>query len=247
MDPIHQFSIIPLVHINVGGADISFTNSSLFMLSSVFLVVVFLLIAVRQGRLVPGRLQNSAEMIYLFVYRMVLENAGFEARPLVPLVFTLFSFILACNLLAMIPFTFAVTSHLAVTGCLALLVFVVVTILGLFKKGWGFFARFAPAGVPWALLPLMVPLEILSYFIRPVSHSVRLFANIMAGHAMMKVFAGFIVMMGTAMGVLGFLLGLIPLAMLVVMTGFEVFVALIQAYVFALLTVVYIRDALSDH
>jgi len=247
MDPIHQFTITPLIELSVNGNDISFTNASLFMVLAVGLILGFLFWAVRQHLLVPDRWQNSAEISYLFVYRMVLENAGFEARPLVPLVFTLFAFILTCNLLAMLPFGFAVTSHLAVTGALALLVFIVVTVLGLVKQGWHFFSRFAPKGVPVAILPFMIPLEILSYFIRPVSLSVRLFANIMAGHAMMKVFASFIVMMGAAMGMLGYALGLAPFALLVVMTGFEIFVAGIQAYVFALLTVVYIQDAMARH
>jgi len=186
-------------------------------------------------------------MSYEFVSGIVYSNTGPRGRPFVPFVFALFMFLLLGNLIGMVPYTFTFTSHLIVTGTLALVVFVMVTLLGLIKHGLHFFTKFIPKGVPAALLPLMIPLEIISYFIRPISLSVRLFANIMAGHTMLKVFAGFIVMMAGGMGLVGYLLGLLPFALVVVLIGFEFFVAFIQAYVFALLTTIYIQDSLDLH
>ncbi len=247
MDPLHQFIIYPLVSINVSGGDVSFTNSSLFMFLAAICGLVLVIGGMRKRLLVPDRLQSAAEMSYEFVEGMVRGNAGHGGRPFVPFVFALFLFLLFGNLIGMIPYTFTFTSHLAVTASLAMVVFVMVTIVALVKHGLHFFSKFIPKGVPLALMPLMIPLEIISYFIRPISLSVRLFANIMAGHTMLKVFAGFIVMMAGALGLVGYLLGLLPFALVVILVGFEFFVAFIQAYVFALLTVIYIQDALEMH
>jgi len=247
MDPIHQFTVVPLVPIEIGGVDLSFTNAALFMALASGLVVWLILSGTRDRLLVPDRRQSMVEVLYEFINALVYSNAGPAARPFVPFIFSLFTFILVGNLLGMIPYCFTFTSHLIVTAALALVVFIMVTALGLYRHGWHFFKRFAPQGVPPALLPLMVPLEVVSYLIRPVSLSVRLFANMMAGHTMLKVFAGFIILLSGGLGVAGYVLGLLPLVMLVVLTGFELFVSAIQAYVFALLTVIYIQDAYAKH
>ncbi|MEI7606884.1 MAG: F0F1 ATP synthase subunit A [Rhodospirillaceae bacterium] len=247
MDPLHQFIIYPLISIDIGGGNVSFTNSSLFMMLAALAGLFLVIGGMRRRLLVPDRFQSAAELSYEFISGMVHSNTGHEGRPFIPFVFALFLFLLFGNLIGMVPYTFTFTSHLVVTGSLALVVFVMVTLLGLIKHGLHFFSKFVPKGVPAALMPLMIPLEIISYFIRPVSLSVRLFANIMAGHTMLKVFAGFIVMMAGAMGLVGYLLGLLPLALVVVLVGFEFFVAFIQAYVFALLTTIYIQDSLEMH
>ena len=247
MDPLHQFNIVPLISIDISGGNVSFTNSALYMLVAAVMGMGLILGGMRHRSLIPGRLQSAAEVIYEFISGMVHSNAGIEGRPFIPFVFALFLFLLFGNLIGMVPYTFTFTSHLIVTGALALVVFVMVTILGFLKHGLHFFHKFVPKGVPAVLMPLMIPLEIISYFIRPVSLSVRLFANIMAGHTMLKVFAGFIVMLAGAFGIVGYVAGLMPLALVVVLVGFEFFVAFIQAYVFALLTVIYIQDSLELH
>ena len=247
MDPLHQFNIYTLIPIDISGGNVSFTNSAFYMLLSAVLGMLLIVGGMRKRALVPDRLQSVAEVAYEFIAGMVNSNAGLEGRPFIPFVFALFMFLLLGNLIGMVPYTFTFTSHLIVTGSLALVVFVMVTLLGFIKHGLHFFNKFVPKGVPGVLMPLMIPLEIISYFIRPVSLSVRLFANIMAGHTMLKVFAGFIVMMAGAMGFVGYLLGMLPLALVVVLIGFEFFVAFIQAYVFALLTVIYIQDSLEMH
>ena len=247
MDPLHQFIIHPLISIDISGGDVSFTNSSFFMLLAAVFGLLLVIGGMRKRLLVPDRFQSAAEMVYEFISGMVHSNTGHEGRPFIPFVFALFLFLLFGNFIGMVPYTFTFTSHLVVTASLALVVFVMVTLLGFIKHGLHFFTKFVPKGVPAALMPLMIPLEIISYFIRPVSLSVRLFANIMAGHTMLKVFAGFIVMMAGAMGIVGYLVGMLPLALVVVLVGFEFFVAFIQAYVFALLTVIYIQDSLELH
>ncbi len=247
MDPLHQFNIYTIIPIDISGGSVSFTNSALFMLLSAVLAMALIVGGMRKRSLVPNRLQSVAEVSYEFIAGMVNSNAGLEGRAFIPFVFALFLFLLLGNLIGMVPYTFTFTSHLIVTGSLALVVFVMVTLLGFIKHGLHFFAKFVPKGVPAVLMPLMIPLEIISYFIRPVSLSVRLFANIMAGHTMLKVFAGFIVMLAGAFGAVGYLAGLAPLALVVVLVGFEFFVAFIQAYVFALLTVIYIQDSLELH
>ncbi len=247
MDPLHQFNVFPIFSMTISGGDVSFTNSSLYMLLSAGIALALVLYGMRRQLLVPDRLQSLAEVAYEFVAGIVHSNIGPEGRPFIPFVFALFMFLLLGNLIGMVPYTFTFTSHLIITGALALVVFVMVTVLGLIRHGFHFFSRFMPKGVPMALMPLMIPLEVISYFIRPVSLSVRLFANIMAGHTMLKVFAGFIIMMAGGLGIIGYVLGILPLLLLVVLIGFEIFVAFIQAYVFALLTVIYIQDSLGSH
>jgi F-type H+-transporting ATPase subunit a len=242
--PLEQFSIEPLVPLHVGHYDLSFSNSALLMVAAAALVTLLMTLSVKRGALVPSRLQSIAELIYEFVDGMVRDNAGKEARGFTPFVFTLFTFILLGNLLGMIPYSFTFTSHIIVTFALALTVFLMVTILGIALHGFHFFSLFVPHGVPKVLLVLLVPIEILSYLTRPVSLSIRLFANMMAGHTMMAVFAGFAVSMGAA---LGWAVGLLPLLLVIALTGFEILVAAIQAYVFAILTCLYLRDAIELH
>ncbi len=247
MDPLHQFQINPIVQLIIAGRDVSFSNSALFMVVAVALVYGLLTRGMKARALVPGRLQSLAEMFYEFVAGMVRENAGPDAKPYFPFVFTLFMFILFGNMLGMIPFTFTFTSHIIVTFTLALTVFVFVTVLALMKHGLQFFTFFMPHGAPVALAPILIPIEVISYLMRPVSLSIRLFANMMAGHTMLKVFAGFTILLFTGLGSIGFLVGLLPIAINVALTGFEFLVAFLQAYVFSILTCLYIRDALELH
>lgn len=247
MDPLHQFQINPILQIVIAGYDVSFSNSALFMVVAAGLIYALLVYGMKRRALVPGRLQSMAEMFYEFVANLVRDNAGHDARPYFPFVFAIFMFVLFGNLIGMIPYTFTFTSHIIVTFTLAFAVFVFVTILALVKHGMHFFTFFMPHGVPVFLAPILIPIEVISYLMRPVSLSIRLFANMMAGHTMLKVFAGFTVLMGSALGALGFAVGLIPLALNVALTGFEFLVAFLQAYVFSILTCLYIRDALELH
>jgi len=237
--PVEQFTIKPLVPLEVGGLDLSYSNSSLWMTITVIAVTAFLTLSMRGGRLVPGRWQSMAELSYEFVANMVRENVGSEGRKYFPFVFTLFLFVLFGNLLGMIPYSYTFTSQIIVTFAMAAVIFVGVTILGLALHGFHFFTLFFPSGTPIALAPILIPIEIISYFVRPVSLSVRLFANMMAGHTMMKVFAGFALAMGV--------LGVAPIILLVALTGFEIMVAVLQAYVFTLLTCMYLNDAIHLH
>ena len=238
--PLEQFKIDRLIHIPLGGIDASFTNSSLFMLVAIALITLFLTLAMRQSALVPGRWQSMAELSYEFVGKMIRDNVGNEGRQYFPFIFSLFMFILFCNLLGMVPYSFTVTSQIIVTFALALVVFLGVTVIGFIRHGAHFLKLFVPSGVPLALLPLLVVIEVLSYLIRPVSLSVRLFANMLAGHTMLKVFGGFVV----ALGILG---GWAPLAFVVALTGLEIGIAILQAYVFAILTCIYLNDAINLH
>lgn len=235
IDPIHQFEIVPIIPIKIGGLDLSLTNSGLWALVAVALVSLVMLAAPRQ--LVPTRLQSVAESLYELVFGMTEEVLGPQGRSYFPFIFTLFSFILAANLLGLVPGAFTVTSHIVVTLALALAVFIGATIIGFIRHGTGYLRLFVPAGVPPALLPFVVPIEIISYFIRPFSLSIRLFANMMAGHMMLKVIAGFVIMLGV-------LAGWLPLLALVAIYALELLVAVLQAYVFALLTCLYLNDAL---
>lgn len=247
MDPLHQFQINPILQIVIAGYDVSFTNSALFMVVAVALIYALLVFGMSGRALVPGRLQSMAEMFYEFVANMVRDNAGHDARPYFPFVFAIFMFVLFGNLIGMIPYTFTFTSHIIVTFTLAATVFVFVTILALLKHGLHFFSFFMPHGAPIALAPILIPIEVISYLMRPVSLSIRLFANMMAGHTMLKVFAGFTVLMISGLGAIGFLAGLVPIAINIALTGFEFLVAFLQAYVFSILTCLYIRDALELH
>ncbi len=238
--PLEQFEIKPLVPIHIGDLDLSYTNSALMMTIAVAGVTLFLMGGAGSRSIVPTRWQSAAEMSYEFIAGMVRDNVGSEGRQYFPFVFTLFMFILFGNLIGMIPYGFTFTSHIIVTFALAALVFVLVTIVGLVRHGAHFFSYFMPAGVPIWMAPIIVPIEVISYLSRPISLSVRLFANMMAGHTMLKVFAGFTV----ALGVLG---GWAPLLINVALTGFEILVAVLQAYVFTILTCLYLHDAVHLH
>jgi F-type H+-transporting ATPase subunit a len=202
-------------------------------------VTAFLTLSMRGGRLVPGRWQSMAEMSYEFIANMIRENVGAEGRKYFPFIFTLFMFILVGNLVGMIPFAYTFTSQIIVTFAMAATIFIGVTVIGLVRHGLHFFSLFVPSGTPLILAPLLIPIEIISYFVRPVSLSVRLFANMMAGHTMMKVFGTFTAMLG--------LLGVAPIVLLVALTGFEIMVAVLQAYVFTVLTCLYLNDAIHLH
>jgi F-type H+-transporting ATPase subunit a len=239
IDPIHQFEIERIISIRIGDLDLSLTNSGLWALIAVGVVCLVMLTA--PTRLIPTRLQSVAESLYELVFGMTEEVLGAQGRAYFPFVFTLFAFILAANLLGLLPGAFTVTSHIIITLALALIVFIGATVIGFIKHGAGYMRLFMPAGVPAPLLPFVVPIEIISYFIRPFSLSIRLFANMMAGHMMLKVIAGFVIMLGVFAGWL-------PLMALVAIYALELLVAVLQAYVFALLTCLYLNDALHvDH
>lgn len=238
--PLAQFEIKRLVEWNVGGLDVSFTNASLFMVIAIAAITLFLTLSMRGRAMVPGRMQSMAEISYEFIANMIKDNVGSDGRKYFPFIFTLFMFVLFCNLLGMIPYTFTVTSQIIVTFALAALVFVGVTVIGIIRHGFKFLTFFVPSGVPVVLLVILVPIEVISYFVRPISLSVRLFANMLAGHTLLKVFGGFVVS-------LGIYLGWLPLGFIVVLTGLEFLVAFLQAYVFAILSCLYLNDALHLH
>ena len=244
--PVEQFTIKVLYSLTFLGYDISFTNSSLFMVLAVLVSSGFLYFAMRSASIIPGKVQCLAEMMYEFVANILDSNVGKEGKPYFPFIFTLFLFILFSNLLGLIPYSYTVTSQIVVTFAMAFTIFIGVTLIGLFKHGLHFFSFFVPEGAPKVLLPLIILIEVISYLIRPVSLSVRLFANMLAGHTMLKVFAGLAVMM-TGAG--GFLLVSSPLPLLVIvaLTGLELLVAMLQAYVFTILTCMYLNDALHLH
>ena len=244
--PVEQFTIKTIFALNLMGIDISFTNASLFMMLSVIASSGFLYFGAKRQSLVPDRFQAIVEMSYEFVANMVKENAGKGSQVYFPFIFTLFMFILFGNLLGMIPYSYTFTSQIAVTFTLAAIIFLGVTIIAIFKHGFKFFTYFFPSGVPIGLAPLLIPIEIISYFIRPISLSVRLFANMLAGHTMMKVFAGLIIMMGSATGILK-IGAILPLIAVIGLTGLEFLVAALQAYVFSILTCMYLHDALHLH
>ena len=244
MDPIHQFEIKNLITLGtIGGHQIAFTNSALYMVLALALIAALMLGATSSRALVPGRMQSIAEMSYEFVATTLRSTAGSEGMKFFPLVFTLFMFILMVNLLGMIPYTFTVTSHIIVTVSLALLVFLTVIVYGFWKNGLHFFKLFVPSGIPIYILPLVTFIEVLSFISRPISHSVRLFANMLAGHITLKVFGGFVTMLGAA-GFVGWLGAVLPLGLTVALTALELLVAFLQAYVFAILTCIYLNDAI---
>lgn len=238
-NPLHQFTIQRLIPIHIGGVDASFTNAALVMTLAVVLITSFVMLTTRRAALVPGRWQSVTEMLYEFVADMVDTNAGHGAQPYLPFVFTLFTFILLGNLLGMIPYSYTFTGQIIVTFALAITVFIGVTIIGIVKHGFGFLRLFVPHGVPPVLLILLVPIELLSYVIRPFTLSIRLFANMLAGHTMLAIFAGFVVALGIA--------GILPLAVDVALVLLELLVAVLQAYVFAILTTLYLSEALHLH
>jgi F-type H+-transporting ATPase subunit a len=238
MSQFEVYSIGP--KIQIGSFDLSFTNSSLFMVLTVSVISLFFIAATQKKSLVPNKMQLIAEMAFEFVSKMISETAGKDARPYFPFILSLFLFVLVANLLGMLPYSFTVTSHIIVTFALAFFIFVGVTLVGFARHGISYLKLFVPSGVPIFLLPLIIVIEVISYLSRPVSLSVRLFANMMAGHTMLKVFGGFVV----SLGILG---GWLPLGFAVALTGLELLVAFIQAYVFAILTCIYLNDALNLH
>ena len=244
--PVEQFTLKTLLHLELLGYDISFTNSALFMVLAVVLSTLYLTLAMRKKAMIPGRIQASAEMLYEFVSDMVRSNAGNEGRPFFPFIFTLFVFILFGNMLGLIPYSYTFTSQIIVTFLLAAFIFVGVTIVALIKHGLHFFSFFIPPGAPKVLIPFLIVIEVISYFVRPLSLSVRLFANMLAGHTMLKVFAGLAVMI-TSIGGLATAGSILPFIALVGLTGLEVLVAALQAYVFTILTCMYLNDALHLH
>jgi F-type H+-transporting ATPase subunit a len=244
IDPIHQFNIDKIFTIgHIGNQEIAFTNSSAYMFGSVALISLLMIGGVAGRQLVPGRIQSMAELSYEFVANTVRSSAGSEGMKFFPLVFSLFMFIMVSNMIGIIPYTFTVSSHIIVTVALALLVFFTVLVYGFYKNGLKFFKLFVPSGVPMVILPLVVTIEIISFLSRPVSHSVRLFANMLAGHITLKVFASFVTMLG-AFGVVGWAGAILPLALTVALTALELLVAFLQAYVFTILTCIYINDAI---
>jgi len=253
--PLEQFLVKRIVDICIGGDwehstpdapltctgyDASFTNASLFMLIAVALITIFLVFSMQGRSLIPTRWQSMAELSYEFIANMIRDNVGSEGKKYFPFIFSLFMFVLFCNLLGLIPYSFTVTSHIIVTFALAAVVFIGVTIIGFIRNGAGFLRLFVPSGVPIFLLPLIIVIEFLSYLTRPISLSVRLFANMMAGHTVLAVFGGFVV-------ALGILAGWMPLAFIVAMIGLELIIAILQAYVFAILTCIYLNDAFHVH
>jgi F-type H+-transporting ATPase subunit a len=244
VDPIHQFQIHDIVPmLNIGGRDIAFTNSALVMFIIVFGVSLLMIGASAPRAMVPGRLQSMAEMAYEFVANTVRSSAGTEGMKFFPFVFTLFMFVLFANLIGLIPYSFTVTSQIIITAALALTVFAIVVIYGFWRNGLRFLKLFVPSGVPKAFLILIVPIEVLSFVSRPVSHSVRLFANMLAGHITLQVFAGFIIMLA-GLGVVGVFGAVLPFVMVMALTALELLVAFLQAYVFAILTCIYLNDAI---
>ncbi|MEI6985676.1 MAG: F0F1 ATP synthase subunit A [Rhodospirillaceae bacterium] len=247
MDPLHQFQIKSIFNFSIGHTDVSFSNSSLSMVAVVVIVYTLMMLGMRSRSVVPGRLQSLAEVLYEFVSGTLRDNAGHEARPFFPFVFTLFTFILFGNVIGMIPWVFTFTSHIIVTFAMAIFVFLLVTLVAIVRHGVKFFTSFMPHGVPMWLAPILIPIEVVSYMSRPISLSIRLFANMMAGHAMMKVFAGFVILMVSGMGAAGYVAGALPVAVNVALVGFELMVAFLQAYVFTILTCLYLKDAIHLH
>lgn len=238
-NPLEQFHIKPLIPIHIGGIDASFTNSAAFMVVAVLCISALMILSVRSRALVPGRWQLLAELSYTFIAKMLTDTVGKEGRPYFPFIFSVFMFVLFGNMLGMLPYSFTYTSHLAVTFALAAFIFVAVTLIAIAKHGMKFFSFFLPHGVPIAMAPLLIPIEIISYLSRPVSLSVRLFANMMAGHTLLKVVAGFVIPLG--------IFGAIPVLGLVAVTALELLIAFLQAYIFTILTCIYINDAVHLH
>jgi F-type H+-transporting ATPase subunit a len=244
-DPIHQFQIDKIFTLgHIGGQEIAFTNSALFMLVAVGIIATLLVGMTASRGIVPGRLQSLAELSYEFVATTIRSTAGHEGMKFFPLVFTIFMFVAVANMIGLIPFAFTVTSHIIITVSLALLVFLTVVIYGFWKNGLKFLKLFVPSGVPVYILPLVVFIEVFSFLLRPVSHSVRLFANMLAGHIALKVFAGFIPLLAAGLGIIGAVGGTLPLGMVVALTALELLVAFLQAYVFTILTCIYLNDAI---
>ena len=237
--PLAQFEIKTLIPLQVGDINVSITNSSVFMIATVLAISLFLVMGMRRSALVPGRWQSMVELSYIFIANLIKDTVGSEGRPYFPFIFTVFMFVLFGNLFGMLPYTFTFTSHIVVTFTMALFVFLGVTLIAIAKHKIRFFTFFMPPGVPMYMAPILIPIEIISYLSRPISLSVRLFANMLAGHTLMKVFAGFIFALGV--------FGIAPWAFIVALTGLEIVIAFLQAYVFTILTCLYLNDALHLH
>jgi F-type H+-transporting ATPase subunit a len=237
--PLEQFEISPYLHFKAGDLNLAFTNSSLAMVITVGAIILFLTLSVNTRSIIPSRMQLISEMSYNFIAQLMSDTVGDQGKKYFPFVFAIFMFVLIGNMVGMIPYSFTFTSHIVVTFALASVVFIGVTVLGFAKHGLRFFSFFIIPGLPWYMLPILIPIEVISYLSRPISLSVRLFANMLAGHTLLKVFAGFIVPLG--------LVGILPLAFIVALTGLEILIAFLQAYVFAILTCLYINDAIHLH
>lgn len=239
--PVEQFAIqnlsAPLF--SIGGNEIAVTNSAVFMFAAVAVSSVLLVAGASKAAMIPGRFQAMSELFYEFIANMIRDNVGSAGKKYFPFIFTLFIFTLFGNLLGLIPYGFTFTSHIAVTFFMALVVFLAVTLIGIFKHGLHFFSLFFPHGAPLFTAPILIPIELVSYLSRPISLSVRLFANMTVGHVLLKVLAGFVVALG--------IFGVIPLAVLVAITALEVLIALLQAYIFTILCCIYLNDALHLH
>ena len=211
----------------------------MFMILSILVVSIFLILSIKNKKIIPNRFQTMSELLYEFIANMINDNIGHKGKKFFPFIFTLFTFILFGNLLGMLPYSFTFTSHIIVTFALAMFIFLFITLIGIFMHGFKFFGLFVPKGAPMLMLPLMIPIEIISYLSRPISLSVRLFANMMAGHTMLKIFAGFIFSLG--------IFGIAPLIIDVALTALEVLIAILQAYVFTILTCIYLNEAINLH
>jgi len=238
-DPIQQFEIKKILPLELNNIDISFTNSSMFMILTVLVISIFLTLSIKNKKIIPSRFQAISELFYEFIANMINDNIGHGGQRFFSLIFTLFTFILFGNLLGLLPYSFTFTSHIIVTFVLAMFIFLFVTLIGIFIHGFKFFGLFVPKGVPMLMLPLMIPIEIISYLSRPISLSVRLFANMMAGHTMLKIFAGFVFSLG--------IFGIAPLIVDVALTALEVLIAILQAYVFTILTCIYLNESINLH
>ena len=238
--PLDQFEINPLFNFEVGGVDLAFTNSSISMVITVLFITLFLTLTVNPRSIIPSRMQLISELCYNFIAQLLNDTVGDQGKRYFPFVFSIFMFVLIGNMVGMIPYQFTFTSHIIVTFALAAVVFIGVTILGFVNHGIRFFTFFYIPGVPFYMHPLLIPIEVISYLSRPISLSVRLFANMLAGHTLLKVFAGFVVSMP-------FFTGVLPLTFIVALTGLEILIAFLQAYVFAILTCLYINDAYHLH
>ncbi|MEK6733812.1 MAG: F0F1 ATP synthase subunit A [Pseudomonadota bacterium] len=239
LNPFHQFEITPLIKLSIAGYDVSFTNASLFMMLGIALLLTFIYSATRKASIIPGKLQCAAEILYEFVESTLIGSTGKKGKIFFPFVFTLFNFVLILNLLGMMPYGFTVTSHIIVTFILAAIVFTIVILTGFIKHGLHFLSLFLPNGTPLWLAPILIVIELFSFLARPISLSIRLAGNMLAGHVLLKVLGAFVAMMG--------MIGFLPIPLMVIMVGFEIFVAVLQAYIFAILTCVYLNDAINLH
>ena len=237
--PLEQFEVKPIIGLQLGDLNLSFTNASMFMVVAAAVSTAFLVASMSGRALVPTRWQSLAEILYEVIANMIRDNVGSAGRPYFPFIFTLFIFVLFCNLIGMVPGSFTVTSQIIVTFGLAAVVFLGVTFIGIWRHGFKFLSLFFPHGAPWWTAFILIPVELVSYLSRPVSLSVRLFANMTVGHVLLKVIAGFIALMGLA--------GALPFLFLIPLTALEIGIAILQAYIFAILSCVYLHDALHLH